>query len=138
MQAIAIAEKVGRRFGFERPLTLVACPKMSDPMAFSRLRCERHHHGRTMAVPPEEAFVLHAMLTPLPSTKFGSAEKLGKRPRRCRECIEERQTFVGNMEALSRRCDHYIPMLLQICAEKTCASGAYQKDGYRQVGDIHE
>jgi len=65
MQAIPYAESVARKFRLERAPTLLAQREAATPIAFSRLRGEGSFGGRTMAVPPEEAFSLHVALAPI-------------------------------------------------------------------------
>lgn len=66
MQTIAIEETVARRFRLAKAPTLVVQPEGVSPMAFTWLRDEGPFHGRTMAVPPEEAFEFQ-VLAPMSS-----------------------------------------------------------------------
>src|SRR3984893_10941783 len=67
MQTIAIEETVARRFRLAKAPTLVVQPEGVSPMAFTWLRDEGPFHGRTMAVPPEEAFEFQVALAPMSS-----------------------------------------------------------------------
>jgi AraC family transcriptional regulator len=64
MQTIAIEETVAKRFKLAKAPTLVARLEGVSPIAFTWLREEGPFRGRTMAVPPEEAFVFHVFLAP--------------------------------------------------------------------------
>ena len=67
MQTIAIEETVARRFRLAKAPTLVVQPEGVSPMAFTWLRDEGPFRGRTMAVPPEEAFEFQVALAPMSS-----------------------------------------------------------------------
>src|SRR5712671_5970856 len=67
MQTITIEETVARRFRLANAPTLVVQPEGVSPMAFTRLRDEGPFRGRTMAVPPEEAFEFQVALAPMSS-----------------------------------------------------------------------
>jgi AraC family transcriptional regulator len=67
MQTIAIEETVARRFRLAKAPTLVVQPEGVSPMAFTWLRNEGPFRGRTMAVPPEEAFEFQVALAPMSS-----------------------------------------------------------------------
>jgi AraC-like DNA-binding protein len=67
MQTITIEETVARRFRLANAPTLVVQPEGGSPMAFTRLRDEGPFRGRTMAVPPEEAFEFQVALAPMSS-----------------------------------------------------------------------
>jgi AraC-like DNA-binding protein len=63
MSATAVDEVLARRFRIDRPPTLLARRRPRAQVAFSRLRSDRPTRGRSMAVPPEEAFSFHVPLT---------------------------------------------------------------------------
>ncbi len=67
MQTITIEECVARRFRLAKAPTLVVQPEGISPMAFTWLRDEGPFRGRTMAVPPEEAFEFQVALAPMSS-----------------------------------------------------------------------
>jgi AraC family transcriptional regulator len=67
MQTITIEETVARRFRLAKAPTLLVEPEGVSPRAFSRLRDEGPFRGRTMAVPPEEAFEVQVALAPMSS-----------------------------------------------------------------------
>jgi AraC-like DNA-binding protein len=67
MQTIAIEETLARRFRLTKAPTLVVQPEGVSPMAFTWLRDEGPFRGRTMAVPPEEAFEFQVALAPMSS-----------------------------------------------------------------------
>jgi hypothetical protein len=67
MQTITIEETIARRFRLPKAPTLVVQPEGVSPMAFTRLRDEGPFRGRTMAVPPEEAFEFQVALAPMSS-----------------------------------------------------------------------
>ena len=67
MQTITIEETVARRFRLAKAPTLVVQPEGVSPMAFTWLRDEGPFRGRTMAVPPEEAFEFQVALAPMSS-----------------------------------------------------------------------
>jgi AraC-like DNA-binding protein len=68
MQTIAIEKAVARRFRLAKAPTLVVQPEGVSPMAFTWLRDEGpFFRGRTMAVPPEEAFEFQVALAPMSS-----------------------------------------------------------------------
>ena len=67
MQTIAIEETLARRFRLAKAPTLVVQSDGVSPMAFTWLRDEGPFHGRTMAVPPEEAFEFQVALAPMSS-----------------------------------------------------------------------
>lgn len=63
MSATAVDEVLARRFRIDRPPTLLARRRPRAQVAFSRMRSDRPLRGRSLAVPPEEAFSLHVPLT---------------------------------------------------------------------------
>jgi AraC family transcriptional regulator len=65
MQTITIEETVARRFRLANAPTLVVQPDGVSPMAFTWLHDEGPFRGRTMAVPPEEAFEFQVALAPM-------------------------------------------------------------------------
>lgn len=67
MQTITIEETVARRFRLSKAPTLVVQPEGVSPMAFTWLRDKGPFRGRTMAVPPEEAFEFQVALAPMSS-----------------------------------------------------------------------
>ena len=67
MQTPTIEETVASRFRLAKAPTLVVQPEGVSPMAFSWLHCEGPFPGRTMAVPPEEAFEFQVALAPMSS-----------------------------------------------------------------------
>ncbi len=62
MAADAIEEDLARRFRIDRPPTLLARKSSKARVGFSRMRSSRPVHGRSLAVPPEEAFAFHVPL----------------------------------------------------------------------------
>lgn len=62
MAADAIEEDLARRFRIDRPPTLLARKSSKARIGFSRMRSSRPMHGRSLAVPPEEAFAFHVPL----------------------------------------------------------------------------
>jgi hypothetical protein len=64
MQTLAIEETVARRFRLAKAPTLVVQPEGVPPMGFTWLQDEGPFRGRTMAVPPEEAFEFQVALAP--------------------------------------------------------------------------
>src|ERR1700730_12998792 len=67
MQTITIEETVARRFRLAKAPTLVVQPEGVSHMAFTWLHDEEPFRGRTMAVPPEEAFAFKLRLPPMSS-----------------------------------------------------------------------
>jgi hypothetical protein len=79
VQTITIEETVARRFRLAKAPTLVVQPEGVSPMAFTWLRDEGPFRGRTMAVPPEEAFEFQVALAPMSSGEIwvnGNSTKL--------------------------------------------------------------
>jgi AraC family transcriptional regulator len=60
-------ETVARKFRLQEAPTLLAQRRAASPIAFTRLRGEGTFHGRTIAVPPEEAFAFQVPLAPMPA-----------------------------------------------------------------------
>jgi AraC-like DNA-binding protein len=56
--------EISDRFRVPAP-TLVSSIGRSPPMTFSRLRCDREGHGKTKAVPSEDAYALHVAMRPI-------------------------------------------------------------------------
>ena len=63
MAADAIEDDLARRFRIDRPTTLLARKSSKARIGFSRMRSSRPTRGRSMAVPPEEAFAFHVPLS---------------------------------------------------------------------------
>jgi AraC family transcriptional regulator len=62
MGADAIEDDLARRFRIDRPPTLLARKSSKARIGFSRMRNSRPMRGRSLAVPPEEAFAFHVPL----------------------------------------------------------------------------
>ena len=58
----AIEDDLARRFRIDRPPTLLARKSSKARIGFSRMRNSRPMRGRSLAVPPEEAFAFHVPL----------------------------------------------------------------------------
>jgi AraC-like DNA-binding protein len=63
MGAEPIEDDLARRFRIDRPPTLLARKSSRTRIGFSRMRSSRPTHGRSVAVPPEEAFAFHVPLS---------------------------------------------------------------------------
>src|SRR6202050_3482826 len=63
MPVDAIEDDLARRFRIDRPTTLLARKSSKARIGFSRMRSRRPIRGRSMAVPPEEAFAFHVPLS---------------------------------------------------------------------------
>jgi AraC family transcriptional regulator len=63
MGADAIEDDLARRFRIDRPATLLARRSSRALIGFSRMRSSRPMRGRSLAVPPEEAFAFHVPLS---------------------------------------------------------------------------
>jgi AraC family transcriptional regulator len=63
MGADAIEDDLARRFRIDRPPTLLARKSSRARIGFSRMRSNRPMRGRSLAVPPEEAFAFHVPLS---------------------------------------------------------------------------
>jgi AraC family transcriptional regulator len=63
MGADAIEDDLARRFRIDRPPTLLARKSSKARIGFSRMRSSRPMRGRSLAVPPEEAFAFHVPLS---------------------------------------------------------------------------
>ena len=63
MGADAIEDDLARRFRIDRPPTLLARKSSKTRIGFSRMRSSRPTRGRSVAVPPEEAFAFHVPLS---------------------------------------------------------------------------
>jgi AraC family transcriptional regulator len=63
MDANAIEDDLARRFRIDRPPTLLARRSSRARIGFSRMRSSRPMRGRSLAVPPEEAFAFHVPLS---------------------------------------------------------------------------
>lgn len=63
MDTDAIEDDLARRFRIDRPLTLLARRSSRARIGFSRMRSSRPMRGRSLAVPPEEAFAFHVPLS---------------------------------------------------------------------------
>jgi AraC family transcriptional regulator len=63
MAADAIEDDLARRFRIDRPTTLLARKSSKARIGFSHMRSSRSMRGRSMAVPPEEAFAFHVPLS---------------------------------------------------------------------------
>jgi AraC family transcriptional regulator len=63
MTAAAIEDILAERFRIDRPPTLLARCASKARIGFSRMRSNRPMRGRSLAVPPEEAFSFHVPLS---------------------------------------------------------------------------
>jgi AraC family transcriptional regulator len=63
MGADAIEDDLAKRFRIDRPPTLLARKSSRARIGFSRMRSNRPMRGRSLAVPPEEAFAFHVPLS---------------------------------------------------------------------------
>jgi AraC family transcriptional regulator len=63
MGADAIEDDLARRFRIDRPPTLLARRSSRARIGFSRMRNSHPMRGRSLAVPPEEAFAFHVPLS---------------------------------------------------------------------------
>src|SRR6202167_2368977 len=63
MGANAIEDDLARRFRIDRPPTLLARKSSRARIGFSRMRSSHPMRGRSLAVPPEEAFAFHVPLS---------------------------------------------------------------------------
>jgi AraC-like DNA-binding protein len=61
----AIAETIANQFGLAQAPTLLVPRKGRSPIAFTRLQNNGEFHGRTMTVPPDEAFSFQVALAPM-------------------------------------------------------------------------
>jgi AraC family transcriptional regulator len=73
MGADAVEDDLARRFRIDRPPTLLARKSSKARIAFSRMRSSRPTRGRSVAVPPEEAFAFHVPLSVPFFTKLWTA-----------------------------------------------------------------
>jgi AraC family transcriptional regulator len=62
MGADAIEDDLAKRFRIDRPPTLLARKSSKARIGFSRMRSSRPMRGRSLAVPPQEAFAFHVPL----------------------------------------------------------------------------
>ena len=62
MSVDAIEDDLAKRFRIDRPPTLLARKSSKARVGFSRMRSSRPARGRSLAVPPEEAFAFHVPL----------------------------------------------------------------------------
>jgi AraC-like DNA-binding protein len=93
MQTTPFEEAVAQKFRLERAPTFLARQESVQPIAFTRLRSEETFRGRTMAVPPDEAFAFQVALAPMPEGEIwidGKHSKLRASPG---------DTFVFNLMA---------------------------------------
>ncbi len=65
MQTTPFEEAVAKKFRLQQAPTLLAQREMVSPIAFSRLHVEGAFAGRTIAVPPDEAFAFQVALAPM-------------------------------------------------------------------------
>jgi len=63
MGADAIEDDLATRFRIDRPPTLLARKSSKTRIGFSRMRTSHPMRGRSVAVPPEEAFAFHVPLS---------------------------------------------------------------------------
>src|SRR5271163_4823583 len=63
MSVDAIEDDLARRFRIDRPPTLLARKSSKARIGFSRMRSSHPMRGRSLAVPPEEAFAFHVPLS---------------------------------------------------------------------------
>jgi AraC-like DNA-binding protein len=80
MQTIPSEEAVARKFRLERAPTLLAQQKAVAPIAFTRLHGNGAFRGRTMAVPPEDAFSFQVALAPMSAGEIWIDGKYGRLP----------------------------------------------------------
>jgi len=76
MGADAIEDVLAKRFRIDRPPTLLARRSSKARIGFSRIRSSQPMRGRSLAVPPEEAFSFHV---PLSVPFFSSLWTAGRR-----------------------------------------------------------
>ena len=67
MEAETLEAVLKQRFRLERAPTLAASTLSATPIAFTRLQCERAHHGLAGPVPPEDSTALQVALRPIRS-----------------------------------------------------------------------
>src|SRR5271163_2912271 len=63
MSVYAIEDDLAKRFRINRPPTLLARKSSKARIGFSRMRSSHPMRGRSLAVPPEEAFAFHVPLS---------------------------------------------------------------------------
>src|SRR5580693_3687614 len=63
MSENAVEDVLAKRFRIDRPPTLMARRSSRARIGFSRIRNSHPMHGRSLAVPPEEAFSFHVPLS---------------------------------------------------------------------------
>jgi AraC family transcriptional regulator len=63
MSGNAVEDVLAKRFRIDRPPTLMARRSSRARIGFSRIRNSHPMHGRSLAVPPEEAFSFHVPLS---------------------------------------------------------------------------
>jgi AraC family transcriptional regulator len=80
MQTMQVEENVARKFGLEQAPTLLAQRQLARPIAFTRLRATGSASGRTMAAPPDAAFVLLVALAPMSAGEIWIDGKHGALP----------------------------------------------------------
>ena len=78
MRANIIEESVAKRFRLQQAPTLIARHGMISPIAFTRMRHASGVCGRTLVVPPEEAFSFLVALAPLTRGEIWINGKHGK------------------------------------------------------------
>jgi AraC family transcriptional regulator len=78
VQTVLFEEQVARKFRLEKAPTIFAQREMVSPIAFSRLRIDGAFKGRTIAVPPEEAFTFQIALAPMPMGEIWVNRKRAK------------------------------------------------------------
>src|ERR1700761_9319068 len=76
MEGDALGEVLGRRFRIDCPPTLLARKTSRARVGFSRLRSDQPMCGRSLSVPPEEAYSFHV---PLAVPFFADLWTAGKR-----------------------------------------------------------
>src|SRR5277367_5416114 len=63
MSVDAIEDDLAKRFRIDRPPTLLARRSSRARIGFSRMRSSQPMRGRSLTVPPEEAFAFHVPLS---------------------------------------------------------------------------
>jgi AraC-like DNA-binding protein len=80
MQTVPFEETVARKFRLERAPTLLARQEATAPIAFTRLHSAGPFLGRTMAIPPEEAFTFQVAVAPMPPGEIWLDGRHGRLP----------------------------------------------------------
>ncbi len=78
MQTTKFEDEVARKFRLQQAPTRLAQLQMASPIAFSRLRVEGGHTGRTIAASPDDAFAFQIALAPMSRGEIWIEGKYGK------------------------------------------------------------